>query len=55
MPWYQGPTLMFLLENIHISNDQNYFDMRFPVQFVIRPNRDEYHDYRGYAGRVAGV
>ena len=54
MPWYQGPTLMFLLENIHISNDQNYFDMRFPVQFVIRPNRDEYHDYRGYAGRVAG-
>ncbi len=54
MPWYQGPTLMFLLENIHISNDQNYIDMRFPVQFVIRPNRDEYHDYRGYAGRVAG-
>jgi len=54
MPWYQGPTLMFLLENIHISNDQNFVDMRFPVQYVIRPNRDEFHDYRGYAGRVAG-
>ncbi|MBN1414182.1 MAG: GTP-binding protein [Bacteroidales bacterium] len=54
MPWYQGPTLMFLLENIHISNDQNFVDLRFPVQFVIRPNRDEFHDYRGYAGRVAG-
>jgi sulfate adenylyltransferase subunit 1 len=54
MPWYQGPTLMFLLENIHISNDQNFMDFRFPVQFVIRPNRDEFHDYRGYAGRIAG-
>ena len=54
MPWYQGPTLMFLLENIHISNDQNYIDLRFPVQYVIRPNRDEFHDYRGYAGRMAG-
>jgi sulfate adenylyltransferase subunit 1 len=54
MPWYQGPTLMFLLENIHISNDQNYIDLRFPVQYVVRPNRDEFHDYRGYAGRIAG-
>jgi sulfate adenylyltransferase subunit 1 len=54
MPWYQGPTLMFLLENIHISNDQDFIDLRFPVQFVVRPNRDEYHDYRGYAGRMAG-
>ena len=53
-PWYQGPTLLFLLENIHISNDQNFVDSRFPVQFVVRPNRDEFHDYRGYAGRVAG-
>jgi sulfate adenylyltransferase subunit 1 len=53
-PWYQGPTLLFLLENIHISNDQNFVDPRFPVQFVVRPNRDEFHDYRGYAGRVAG-
>jgi sulfate adenylyltransferase subunit 1 len=54
MPWYQGPTLMYLLENIHISNDHNFVDGRFPVQYVIRPNRDEFHDYRGYAGRVAG-
>lgn len=54
MPWYQGPTLMYLLENIHISNDLNFVDLRFPVQYVIRPNRDEYHDYRGYAGRMAG-
>ncbi len=54
MPWYQGPTLMYLLENIHISNDLNFIDLRFPVQYVIRPNRDEYHDYRGYAGRIAG-
>jgi len=54
MPWYQGPTLMFLLENIHISNDQNFIDLRFPVQYVVRPNRDEFHDYRGYAGRITG-
>jgi sulfate adenylyltransferase subunit 1 len=54
MPWYRGPTLMFLLENIHISNDQNFIDLRFPVQYVVRPNRDEFHDYRGYAGRIAG-
>jgi len=54
MPWYQGPTLMFLLENIHIRNDHNFIDLRFPVQYVVRPNRDEFHDYRGYAGRIAG-
>lgn len=54
MTWYQGPTLMFLLENIHIASDHNMVDPRFPVQYVIRPYSDEYHDYRGYAGRVAG-
>jgi sulfate adenylyltransferase subunit 1 len=54
MPWYQGPTLMYSLEHMHISNDQNFTDPRFPVQYVVRPNTDEYHDYRGYAGRVAG-
>jgi len=54
MPWYDGPTLLFALENIHISNDYNFIDQRFPVQYVIRPNSDEFHDYRGYAGRVAG-
>jgi len=52
--WYEGPTLMYFLENVHISSDHNFIDVRFPVQFVIRPNTDEYHDYRGYAGRVAG-
>ncbi len=54
MSWYQGPTLMYLLENIHIGSDQNHIDCRFPVQYVIRPHSSEYHDYRGYAGRVAG-
>ncbi len=54
MPWYQGPTLMYSLEHLHISNDANFTDPRFPVQYVVRPNSDEYHDYRGYAGRVAG-
>jgi len=54
MNWYNGPTLMYLLETIHISSDRNYENPRFPVQYVIRPQKDEYHDYRGYAGRVAG-
>src|SRR4030043_1491853 len=53
MNWYDGPTLMYLLENIHISSDRNFTDPRFPVQYVIRPQSDEFHDYRGYAGRVA--
>jgi sulfate adenylyltransferase subunit 1 len=54
MPWYDGPTLMYLLENIHIANDRNFNDPRFPVQYVIRPQAEKYHDFRGYAGRVAG-
>lgn len=54
MDWYDGPTLMYLLENIHIANDRNYADPRFPVQYVIRPQSDQYHDFRGYAGRMAG-
>ncbi len=53
MDWYDGPTLMYLLENIYISNDYNQLDARFPVQYVIRPQSTEYHDYRGYAGRMA--
>jgi sulfate adenylyltransferase subunit 1 len=53
MPWYQGPTLMYLLEHIHIANDYNFNDFRFPVQTVIRPNSEEFHDYRSYAGRIA--
>lgn len=54
MPWYQGGTLLYLLENIHIGSDHNHIDCRFPVQTVIRPQSKEYHDYRGYAGRIAG-
>ncbi|MFN8299686.1 MAG: sulfate adenylyltransferase subunit CysN [Chitinophagales bacterium] len=53
MNWYEGVTLMYLLENIHIASDINHIDMRFPVQYVIRPYNDEFHDYRGYAGRLA--
>lgn len=53
MPWYEGPTLMWLLETIYISSDTNYIDARFPVQYIIRPQSTEYHDYRGYAGRIA--
>jgi len=54
MKWYSGPTLMGLLENIPVINDQNLLDPRFPVQNVIRPNNTEFHDYRGYAGQIAG-
>jgi sulfate adenylyltransferase subunit 1 len=54
MDWYEGSTLMYTLENIHISSDQNLVDNRFPVQYVVRPQSTEHHDYRGYAGRVAG-
>jgi len=54
MSWFEGSTLMYYLENVHIGSDYNLIDARFPVQHVIRPNTDEYHDYRGYAGRVAG-
>ena len=54
MDWYEGSTLLYYLENVHIASDQNFIDTRFPVQMVIRPNTDEFHDYRGYAGRVAG-
>lgn len=50
--WYQGSTLLHTLENIHIGSDRNMKDCRFPVQTVIRPHSDEYHDFRGYAGRV---
>jgi sulfate adenylyltransferase subunit 1 len=54
MGWYNGPTLMYLLENIHISSDQNLTHQRFPVQYVVRPQSDKLHDYRGYTGRIAG-
>ena len=54
MDWYDGATLLNTLETIHIGSDQNHIDCRFPVQTVIRPHSDEHHDFRGYAGRVAG-
>lgn len=54
MDWFGGSTLLYLLETIHIGSDQNLVDCRFPVQYVIRPQSTEHHDYRGYAGRVAG-
>ena len=54
MNWYEGATLMYYLENVHIASDHNFIDPRFPVQTVIRPYNDEFHDYRGYAGRIAG-
>jgi sulfate adenylyltransferase subunit 1 len=53
MDWYKGATLMYLLENLHISSDENHIDCRFPVQYVIRPQQTQHHDYRGYAGRIA--
>ncbi len=54
MPWYQGSALLYTLETVHVGNDYNHVDSRFPVQYVIRPQSDEYVDFRGYAGRVAG-
>jgi sulfate adenylyltransferase subunit 1 len=54
MPWYQGSALLYTLETVYIGSDVNHIDARFPVQTVIRPNNDEHHDFRGFAGRVAG-
>ncbi len=54
MDWYKGSPLLYTLENVYIGNEHNHVDARFPVQWVIRPHSDEYHDFRGYAGRVAG-
>ena len=54
MPWYDGSSLLHHLENVHVSSDRNLIDVRFPVQYVIRPQSTEFPDYRGYAGTVAG-
>ena len=51
-PWYEGESLLHILENVAVANDINYKDARFPVQYVIRPQTEELHDYRGYAGKV---
>jgi sulfate adenylyltransferase large subunit len=53
MPWYQGPALLEWLEELEVVNDRPFDQLRFPVQWVIRPMTDEHHDYRGYAGQVA--
>jgi bifunctional enzyme CysN/CysC len=53
MPWYNGPALLHHLEHVHIASDRNLVDVRFPVQFVIRPQSTVVQDYRGYAGQVA--
>ncbi|MEY3000018.1 MAG: hypothetical protein RL648_232 [Verrucomicrobiota bacterium] len=53
-PWYKGPSLLYHLETVYIGPDANHVDCRFPVQCVIRPHSDRWHDFRGYAGRVAG-
>ena len=54
MYWYEGSTLMYHLENVHISSDYNHVDCRFPVQSVIRPHTFDHQDYRGFAGRIDG-
>ncbi len=54
MPWYHGGTLLSHLEEVHIANDRNLHDPRLPVQWVVRPQSDAYHDFRGFAGQIAG-
>ncbi|MFO8026988.1 MAG: GTP-binding protein [Opitutales bacterium] len=54
MPWYNGPTLLYHLETVYIGADANHVDARMPVQWVIRPHSDKWHDFRGFAGRIAG-
>ncbi len=52
LPWYKGHTLLHFLENVSIANDINLSKSRFPVQYVIRPQTEDLHDYRGYAGKI---
>ena len=54
IPWYSGGSLMYNLETIYISSDLNHIDARLPIQYVIRPQKHEYRDYRGYSGRIEG-
>jgi len=54
MPWYHGASLLYNLENVPLTSDYDYVDSRLPVQYVVRPQKQGYHDYRGYAGRVEG-
>ena len=52
MPWFEGEPLLSFLENVEVRNDVDYENARFQVQYVIRPQTDELHDYRGYAGQI---
>ncbi len=54
MPWFDGPSLLHHLENVHVASDRNLIDVRMPIQYVIRPQSDAWHDYRGYAGQIVG-
>jgi bifunctional enzyme CysN/CysC len=54
MPWYDGPSLLHHLENVHVASDRNLIDVRFPVQYVIRPQSEAHRDFRGYAGQLSG-
>jgi sulfate adenylyltransferase large subunit len=54
MKWYEGTSLLHHLEHVHVASDRDLVDTRFPVQYVVRPKSDEFHDYRGYAGQIAG-
>jgi bifunctional enzyme CysN/CysC len=54
MPWYDGSSLLHHLENVYVASDRNLVDVRLPVQYVIRPQSNDFHDYRGYAGQLAG-
>lgn len=54
MDWFEGSTLMYTLENVHIGSDHNHIDCRFPIQTIVRPQSKEFPDFRGYAGRIAG-
>jgi sulfate adenylyltransferase large subunit len=54
MKWYEGTSLLHHLEHVHVASDRDLIDTRFPVQYVVRPKSDEFHDYRGYAGQIAG-
>lgn len=54
MPWYNGSSLLDHLENVYVGGDENHVQARFPVQWVIRPQSNEFHDFRGFAGRIAG-
>jgi sulfate adenylyltransferase subunit 1 len=54
MAWHEGSPLLYTLETLYIGSDANHIDARLPVQTVIRPHHDLHHDYRGFAGRIAG-